>query len=199
MVLLWIFTACDTHILPSAVIRSAKMIIIFSSSSNSQNSSVSEPVTAAVLCYLRIVGDHDDRSALSDQLLWIFMTSSLFFRSRLPVGSSAIMIWGSLARALAIATLCAPRQRCSGAEVRPVGDIYALKSFMALSRLTPRGTPRSIMGISTFCRTDMGDEVEGWKMKPISSRRILATPVRRPADILPSSKKRPLVAGPGSR
>jgi hypothetical protein len=97
----------------------------------------------------------------------IAVTSSLLFRSRLPVGSSAIMILGSFASAWAIAALCfSPPEMLVGLKSTDAQDLKILE--------TPKPSPSPLSWdlaqnhghLNILQNGDSANEIEGLKDEP---------------------------------
>ena len=104
------------------------------------------------------------------------MISQLMSGSRLPVGSSAMMIRGSWTSARAMAVrCCSPPDSVAGSW-----RAWALRPTRASARSTAgpisrRGVPVTSSAKATFSRTDLvGRSLKSWKTIPIL-RRIRAT------------------------
>ena len=119
-----------------------------------------------------VVGDHDDRlarPATSDSNS--SNTSSAVAESRLPVGSSATMIGGSLAsaRAIADALLLAAGRATPGSlrawSAMPTCSSRCHRPLQALARAST-GPQKSIGSITFSTTVSVGSSWKNWKMTP---------------------------------
>src|SRR5690606_21849640 len=99
------------------------------------------------------------------------------WESRLAVGSSAKITWGSAARARAMATRCCwPPESWLGRRWAYAAMSRASKAAIALASRSRRGRPWSSRTKAAFSRAvRTGIRLYAWKTKPISQRRTWAS------------------------